>query len=273
RYSNEALKLDPGNAIYHYNRGLQNLELGKWEQGWKDYEAGFKTSDRRGRQYGELPIWDGTDGQTVIVWGEQGIGDEIMFASCLPDILRRSKRIIFDCHPRLVALFQRSFPEAEIHGTRKQHTGVKWINDCGADAHICVSSLPLHFRNRTEDFPGTRYLQASPGGPMQAWQERLRPRIGISWMGGTHKTRADLRSIPLDQWLPILKSIDADFYSLQYGDRASRQACAFREDTGIDLRHYPGWVECRDYDRTASFVASMDLVITVNTTMHHLAGT
>src|SRR6185312_5302904 len=141
-------------------------------------------------------------------------------------------------------LFQRSFPEAEIHGTRKQHTGVKWINDCGADAHICVSSLPLHFRNKTEDFPGTPYLlTVEPRAPILSKADRIYrdcpPKVGISWMGGTHKTRADLRSIPLDQWLPILKSIDADFYSLQYGDRTSRQAYAFREDTGIDLRHYP----------------------------------
>lgn len=269
-YYDQAIKSDPKNLTAIYNRGLAYLELGRWEEGWHGYETGFKSGDRRNRTYRDIPVWDGASGQSVIVWGEQGVGDEILFASCLPDMLRRSKRVIFDCHPRLVALFKRSFPDIEIYGTRKTLSGVDWVDKCGADASVCISSLPAHFRKRDADFPGTPYLKADlrPVG----LRGDARQRIGISWSGGTKKTRQDLRSIPLEQWAPILKAVNADFYSLQYTDNAPRELCDLEEKRGIHVKHLPSWVACRDYDRTASFVSTLDLVITVNTTVHHLAG-
>lgn len=276
RYLDQGLALAPNDGTLRYNRGLAHLELGNWQQGWADYEQGFRSGDRRGRRYGDLPGWDGSSGKRVIVWGEQGIGDEIMFASCLPDLIEVSEGVTFDCHPRLVALFERSFPGVSIYGTRKQQSGVDWLLHTEADAHVCVSSLPMFFRNRDEDFPGTAYLKADRQSLLVPSSDQhsptRKPRIGLSWAGGTHKTRMDLRSIPLKQWEPILRSVDADFYSLQYTDTAAREVCEFEEMTGVKVKHYPGWVECRDYDRTASFVASMDLVVTVNTTIHHLAG-
>lgn len=274
-YYERALKEDPENDGALYNRGLAYLELGRWAEGWRGYEIGFKTGSRRERHYRDIPEWDGTPGKTVIVWGEQGVGDEILFASCLPD-LARTARIIFDCHPRLVALFERSFPGIEIHGTRKTLSGVDWLDASGAEASVCISSLPKFFRKSAADFDGAAYLKANEwtawaGEPGDAPLHKG-PRIGISWAGGTKKTRSDLRSIPLEQWAPILKATDADFYSLQYTDNAPRELAALEEQTGIHVKHYPGWVQTKDYDKTASFVASLDLVITVNTTVHHLAG-
>lgn len=269
-YYERALKEDPENDGALYNRGLAYLELGRWAEGWCGYEIGFATGSRRNRTYRNLPEWDGSPGKRVIVWGEQGVGDEILFASCLPDLIRISKRVVFDCHPRLVALFGRSFPGIDVHGTRKTLSGVDWLDDAKADASICISSLPKFFRKRVDDFDGGAYLIADYDYAREI--RKGRKRIGISWAGGTKKTRSDLRSIPLEQWAPILKATDADFYSVQYTDSAPRELAALEEQTGIHVKHFPGFVQCRDYDKTASFVASLDLVITVNTTCHHLAG-
>jgi hypothetical protein len=98
-------------------------------------------------------------------------------------------------------------------------------------------------------------------------------RIGLSWTGGTKRTRIDLRSLPIDALEPILQARpDAQWFSLQYTPNAARDVCELEERTGIRISHFPGMVECYDYDRTASFAATLDLIITVCTTVHHLGG-
>jgi hypothetical protein len=131
-----------------------------------------------------------------------------------------------------------------------------------------VADLPGLFRNEGADWGGDAYLKAMP-----VLKTGSGPRIGISWTGGTKRTRIDLRSLPLRTLEPILQAReDAQWFSLQYTENAAREVCDFEEHTGVRLSHFPGWVETFDYDSTASFVASLDLVITVCTTVHHLAG-
>lgn len=274
-YFNKGLELLPNSDELRYNRGLVQLEMGNWREGWRDLNHGFATGVRTRKTYGNLPEWDGTPGQTVIVWGEQGLGDEILFASCIPDMIKACGRVIFDCHPRLVDLYQRSFPEIQVYGTRKLFQfNREWIDEEKADAHICISNLPMHFRNELGDFPGTPYLKADP----YLWPGRdsrfhvVKPRIGISWIGGIDRTRRDLRSMPLETWAPLLKAIDADFYSLQYTDGAPAEICHVEEQHGVRIHHLPGRVNPKNYDLTAGFVAALDLVITVTTTVCDLAG-
>ncbi len=275
-YLDKSLELEPdGEASYHtkWNRALALLELGRWQEGFQGYEYRFPTGAMRSRTYGNLKAWDGTPGKKVIVWGEQGVGDEIMFGTVLPDAIKNCEAVIFDCHPRLTKLFARSFPGVAIHGTRKLQTTIDWFKPGMADCHVSLSSLPVLYRRTAEEFPGTPYLKAdeAEAAKLKA-QGNGKLRVGISWAGGAHKTRADLRTVQLKNWLPILKAIDADFYSLQYTDKAAREVCEIEEEHGIRIKHFPGWVECKDYDKTASFVKSMDLVITVCTSVLHLAG-
>jgi tetratricopeptide (TPR) repeat protein len=275
----EALALSPGNPSAQFNKGLLLLELGRWREAWALCEAGFATGDRVFRSYGGLPKWDGTKGQKVIVFGDQGVGDEIMYASMLPDLIKDCRAVIFDCHPRLVKTWEHSFPGIEIRGTRKT-INLDWHKGCGAEAAISLSSLGQFYRNEDKDFPGTPYIlptwlrEQVEGYKRAAMEMKSRcPRIGISWAGGVPKTRSDLRSIALDHFKPLLEALpDAKFFSLQYGDKAARECAAFEEATGIHIRHYPGSVECEDYDRTISLIASMDLVITVCNTVVHAAG-
>ena len=266
---NRALAEDPKcyNAIA--NRGMANLELGNWREGWDGWRATLETGDRAQRIYPGIPVWDGSPGKKVIVWGDQGVGDEIYYASCLADMIARCEgKVIFDCHPRLPTLFERSFPGIVIHGTRKDLTELPWLSGCDAEASIGLAELP-GFCRKAGEWDGKPYLKAADA--------RLRDgpglRIGLSWTGGSKRTRQELRSLPIEALAPIVKARpDARWFSLQYTDMAAGDVCRMEEQTGIRISHYPGWVECRDYDRTASFVASLDLVITVCTTVHHLAG-
>lgn len=258
-----ALQLDPTNKSVMFNMGFPYLEMGNFKDGWRCYDLGLKSGDRKTRNYG-VPEWHGEKNKTVIVWGEQGIGDEIMFSSCIPDLKRISKRVIFDCHPRLVKTFERSFG-IECHGTRKTQY-LDWLKDAKADYSVCVSTLAKHFRKSVKDFPGTPYIKSES---TRHAGEKL--RVGVSWAGGSKQTRQDLRSLKLDDLLPILKE-DCEFYSLQYTPEAARQVCAFEEKHGIHIRHYPDLVECKDYDKTVNFVGTLDLVISVCTAVIHAAG-
>lgn len=268
-YYDQSLALRPDLLTCVFNRAFALLELGRWEEGWKCFNSGMKSGDRKNRRYrgGDIPEWDGTPDQTVIVWGEQGIGDEILFASMLPDMIGTCKRVIFDCHPRMEDLFKRSFPEITVYGTRKTMSEIPWLDEVEPDASICISSLGEFFRNRDEDFPGKPFLKADPMVIPNG-----KPRIGISWKGGSKSTHQNLRSFPLEDMLPLFDAVDADWYSLQYTPDAADDVCRLQEDHGIVVHHHPGKAQCKNYDTTASFVSGLDLVITVCTAAHHLSN-
>lgn len=269
-YCQKALKEDPGCAGALVNLGFASLELGEWEAGWRSLKAMNAAGDRGRRIYGKnLPEWDGSPGKTVIVHGDQGVGDEIYFANCLPDTIRDCRKVILDCHPRLVDTFTRSFPQIEVHGTRKNVMGgMEWVDDCGAEASIPISDLSLFYRKQTSDWDGKAYIDGSG-----TREKRHGLRIGISWTGGTKRTRSDLRSLPLEAMEPIVSALpDAHWFSLQYTDSAAREVCEFEEKTGLRVSHFPNQVECFNYDTTMQFINTLDLVITVCTTVHHAAG-
>jgi tetratricopeptide (TPR) repeat protein len=265
-----ALAIEPRNDLVRFNTSLPLLEMGEWEKGWKAYELGYDAGARNVRQYMNLPKWQGEHGKTLIVWGEQGLGDEIMFASILPDLQKISKRIIFDCHPRLVDTFKRSFPDVEIHGTRKNYH-LEWVAKSDADAHCSVTTAAMYLRNKDSDFPGTPYLKADPEVVKEHRARSKKMRVGLTWAGGTKTTRADARSFPVSTLLPILKN-DCEFFSLQYTKDAAREVCELEEKSGIHLKHWPSIAENPNYDETINFIASLDLVITVCTTVHHASA-
>lgn len=267
----EAIRIDPSNAKARVQRGMGCLELGRWAEGWDGWRHTHISGDRPLRNYPGIPEWDGAPDKTVIVWGDQGLGDELFFAACLKDMERFSKRVILDCHPRLDKLLQRSFPNLEVHGTRKDLTALSWLEGCDADASVALADLPYFFRKNGE-WDGAPYLIADTGA-----RPKVR-RIGLSWAGGSKQTKADYRSVPLLALRPVIEAVpEAEWYSLQYTENgplanAAKEVCEFEEKTGIRIAHYPGQVECYDYDRTASFAASLDLIVTVCTTVHHLGG-
>lgn len=278
-----ALNEDPHQWAAHTNAGMAYLEMGRWREGWIGFSYTYLNGDRYRPSYKDLPTWDGGEGQRVIVFGDQGVGDEIYFASCFKDMIARCERVYLDCHPRLTALFKRSFPLVEVYGTRKHISEKEWVAGCDADSVIGLADLMRFFRNDGE-WDGLPYLNA-PALPDYSAQFRDEPierplRVGISWAGGMSKTHEDLRSIPIDLFAPLIRARpDAQWFSLQYSPpdspnkgKAAREVCEFEERTGLHVAHYPGWVECFDYDRTASFINSLDLVITVCTTVHHCAG-
>jgi tetratricopeptide (TPR) repeat protein len=269
----EALTFNNNCTNARWNRSLAYLELGDYERGFAEYDIGDRTERCKNRNYTkeETPFWDGTPGKTVVIYGEQGIGDEIMFASILPDVMKDC-HVILDAHPRLADLFRYNFPNIAVYGTRKSKF-LPWANFHKADAKIAIGSLGKFYRKKKEDFPGTPYLKAN-SLLVEKYQAKLnamgdKPKIGISWMGGSKDTGKSNRFIPLDFWKDIL-SLDADFISLQYTKDIDDDVKQFEESNNLCINHWRDVID--DYDETAGLVANLDLIISVPQSVVHLAG-
>jgi len=268
----KAIEIDPSLPIAHWNLALILLSQGQWERGWKEHEWGLKTqkqfSMRVDRQIGGLPVWKGPleePGKKVAIYGEQGLGDEIMFASMLPDVLKTNPEIIIESHERLTTLFKKSFPGIAVYGTREQIEPA-WPANETADCRISIGSLGQFYRNSRDDFPGTPYLKADA---LPKRSDKL--RVGISWTGGGAKAgRVIKRSIPLSWWKSILNTTGVEFVSLQYTD--CEEELELLSTLGYDIKVMDEYVKAHDYYETAKLVKSCDLVISVATSVYHLAG-
>jgi hypothetical protein len=249
---------------------------GDYATGWPEYETRLFNPASSSRP-DPFARWNGGNpsGRRVLVYGEQGLGDEIMFASCLPDLMAAGAQCVVECHPALERLFARSFPAATVYGARPDRRVPEAIRSSGIDCAVPMGSLPLYYRRSVGDFPSRRgYLRADPDRVLH-WRERLRAlgggfTVGVSWRGGTYVSRTGQRSIPLEAWLPILRRPGLRFVSLQYTQDALQAVQTLRESHGIEISHWSEAID--DYDETAALVAALDLTLTVCTAIAHLAG-
>lgn len=272
-WAKKAVKGEPDNEETKQNLAQCLLGLGRYKEGFQLYDSRLLLPDRKERYYTKDhsdKYWDGTKGKTIVVHGEQGLGDEIMFASMLPDVMRDCD-VIYDCNSRLLNIMRDSFPDIPIYGTKQQNGDVEWYGNHEVDAKISIGSLAKFYRSSLTDFPQTPYLKADPK-IVARYCERLatsRPKIGISWYGGAKRTSQSYRFNPLHNWIDILK-MDADFYSLQYNKEAGEKIAKFNAEHGTNIIHWQDTVD--DYDETAGLLMNLDLVISAQQSVVHLAG-
>lgn len=271
-----ALKLAPGSVSARYNIALLNLMRWRFREGWQDFEQRLGINRFKAWRSCE-PRWNGTtlQGRTIVVMREQGLGDEIMYASCYPDLLRQPGQCHIECEPRLERLFARSFPGATFHPLKDMETRERTDPGVPVDVYSYAGSLPRHFRNGLQDFPDHRgYLTADPVR-VGYWRQRLEAlgpglKVGLSWRGGVAVTRRSRRSLDLTQLLPVLSVPGVVWINLQYGDRSSEIA-EFASAHKITITDWPEAID-GDYDETAALVSALDLVVSVCTSVVHLTG-
>jgi Flp pilus assembly protein TadD len=267
-----ALELKPDFAEARFSEGLAQLSQGDFANGWNNYEARWQTKrhQRWARSYSQ-PLWTGERLQEgrLLIWSEQGVGDEIMFAGLLPEVIRTGNRCVLDCDARLKPLFARSFPDVEVISDKD----AVHRPELGITAHIPGGSLPGQFRkNHAAFLAGTpSYLKADP-----VQRERFRAqygngkrRIGLAWCTLNPET-GRMRSIELSLLKPLFELPDTRWVSLQYGDHKAlaNQAAAVRAPLLID----PSVNQLLDIDVFAAQIAAMDLVVTIDNSTAHLAG-
>ncbi len=271
----QAIALQPDFPIARFYRALAWLLTGDYARGWPEYETRLISEDRP-RRPETYARWNGESlaNRRILVWGEQGLGDEIMFASCLPQVVDAARECIIECSAKLEGLFRRSFPGARVYAAAPDYSIPDAIKAASIDYETPIGSLPLYLRRSEQDFPRhDGYLKADPER-VAMWRQRLSSlgsglKVGVSWQGGTHLTRSPLRSIPLSYWLPIFGNGDTCFVSLQYGEAAP----AIEELASRHGKRVAHWQEAiDDYDETAALVSALDLVISVQTAVVHLTG-
>jgi tetratricopeptide (TPR) repeat protein len=242
--------------------------------GWAHYESRFHKTRLRARDFG-VRQWQGEPlaDRRVLIYAEQGIGDEIMFASCIPDVFARGGQCVIECNTRLASLFARSFPTAYVHGGEKGDDP-RWLSGIPrCDYQVSIGSLPRHFRNDRTSFEGrSSYLVADPVRTRH-WREAIGGgdefKVGFAWRGGTLRSRQAQRSIALDEWASLFDTPNCSFVALQHGDhRAELRSVTAANAVSIHDR----CDICADIDELASLVQALDLVITVDNTLAHLAG-
>lgn len=277
-YLETALTVDPDFAAAKHHKSYSQLMLQQWAEGWDGHaEILGKVKTRTERFYegdaGLLPRWDGTPKKRVLVYGEQGIGDEICFASCVPDLIRASESVVFDCDHRLEGLFKRSFG-AVVHGTRFKTPD--WLGQYPLDARVAIGDLPKFFRRTDSAFTGEPYLKADPERVLQ-WKALFdtfpKPVIGVAWNGGLPNTGSERRSLSATDMLPILKATSGTWISLEYKHRA--EDIEFFLSAGVNIRTFDRYTkkhEQQDYDDVAAIVEACDMVVSVTTAVVHLSG-
>jgi hypothetical protein len=222
-----------------------------------------------------MPEWDGGSlaGKSLLIHAEQGLGDELMFASCYQELCDEARRIVATCDPRMKTMFQRSFPRIEwVAVTRGQEYRWQPLPAQRCDLHIAAGSIMQHRRAAHQDFPQQQSFLTAEPGLLAAWQARFaelpeRARIGIAWQAGETPKDRQRRCLALAQLAPLFQVPGVEWINLQHGDIAGELAAA-----GTRIHDWPEFDLRDDLENLAGRIAACDLVISVGNAAVHLAG-
>jgi tetratricopeptide (TPR) repeat protein len=270
---NKALDIQPDNADIHNNLSHALLSARDFNHGFIKSEWRWKTKKLNGMfLQSSKPLWNGEKNQRVLVWGEQGIGDELMFSSIIPEIYATSLKILVKCDKRLIRLFERSFPVDVIYFSKEQP-----VPEDEYDFHIPMGSLPLTFRKSLDSFKKSasgflKYdMRKTESIKAQLMQEYGKMIIGISWKTVSTIRSSSSRNIDLAKLVRTLDNSNTQLLCLQYGD-VSDEIEAIKRDFGIEVVQFNGVDNKNDIDGLAALMAACDTVITIDNSTAHLSG-
>lgn len=268
-YLMRALQIDPGLAVARWNRSFVHFLMGNWSKGWKDFEARFDvphwSTIYPHRIEGRL--WDGrpAPGQVLLVHDEQGLGDTFQFVRLLPWVRQRCSRLIFETRRELVPLLE-SFPGIDDLIIRSD----KGPPTVSFDQYVPLMSLGRIMNIDPDDMTSmTPYLKA-PQDKIIQWRSRMSSKainVGLVWSGRPEHGNDANRSCGLELFEPLFDLPEFNFIGLQKGPAAAQA----RQMTAID--NFANWGDDLDsFADTAGIIHHLDLVITVDTSVAHLAG-
>ncbi|MEM6638959.1 MAG: polysaccharide pyruvyl transferase family protein [Pseudomonadota bacterium] len=268
-----ALTERPLDYRMRHKRASVDLWQGRFEDGWRAYEQRFCSADFCENSplfNAPWPEWNGAplpDG-TLLVTREQGLGDDILFASCMAELVQHAGHVIIATDPRLISLYQRAMPGVTVVSCHDD------LSKFDIDRRISAGSLPSLLRRTADTFTPRIFLwpDADRRSHWKDWLERRGPglKIGLSWRGGLAARAQSMRSIPLRSWLPVFQVPGVECFNIQYGEHDAEIERA--QEDGLILNAVPG-LDCRDdIDELAAFISALDLVITIDNATAHVAG-
>ena len=277
RFYDRTVALSPDHVIGRQNRGWARLALGDFDRGFADYAWRWRMPAFSALTDGLAGIpWDGEpfDG-TLLLVAEQGFGDTLQFCRLAPPAAKRARRVVLEVQPELQSLVARSLPGIEVCGRHPDFPAP--ASRPAHDSHAALLDLPRLLGLSVASIPGaTPYLVPDPA-KVAEWRTRLdalapdQRRIGLAWAGNPRpedRTAAETdrrRSLPLSAFAPLAGLSDVRFISLQVGPAAA-------EVVSSPIPLHDVSPQLVDFDTTAALVANLDLVLTVDTAVAHLAG-
>jgi len=262
----KAIDIFPDFADAHWGVALLHLRLGNFEDGWKGYEWRWKLKDIMvGRNFPQ-PLWDGSDirDKTILLHAEQGLGDTIQFIRYAPLVSMKGARVIIECQKELVSLLK------SVQGV--EHVLARDESLPEFDIHCALLSLPYLLKTTLKSIPNEVPYFRVDATLVEKWRSKLSAegsplKIGLAWSGDLRVKYGHERSCPLENFSPFGKFENLIFYSLQKGG-PSRQVFSPPESMSI-IDHA---IEINDFSETAALIENLDLVISVDTAVAHLAG-
>jgi tetratricopeptide (TPR) repeat protein len=274
---NDCLAQNAPDSLMHsdlkYRMSFEYLKLGRLDKAWDHYDHGFVLTDTQSRtpkrKFG-VPQWRGEPiaGKKLMVWREQGLGDELMFMPTIRELISRDIDVIIECDPRLVTTLQRSFPECLVRTQAffSPPNGMPVIQDY--DFHIPLGSLLGLYRRDIESFDKAQpYLVADPT-KIAAFEKRIgstKQKIGICWRSGTLNAQRNQHYAPLSSFGSIFELHEAyEFVNLQYGD-CEQELLAAQDLFGVHIHRWDDVDLMNDLDSVAALIDSLDHVVSAGT--------
>jgi tetratricopeptide (TPR) repeat protein len=266
-----ALELEPDYPEAQLNLGLAYLAAGDFERGWAGFEWRFRQTDPDNRVFRRefpWPVWNGEDlaGKSILVWGEQGISDELMFASLFDEIIRAAGKCVIECAPKLVPLLARSFPAADVVPRNEPpHPATR----ARFDYQTAAGSAARWLRPARESFPRRAGYLVADEKRVEYWRRRLEElgsglKVGFSWRSRDLKGVRALFSTRIEHWRVLFQVQGVHWICLQY-DECDAELEFARREFGVKI-HRPGEVDYfDDLDEVSALMKSLDLVISAPT--------
>lgn len=273
-----AARLAPADPLPPWNAAMLELYLGQLAAGWDSYE--LRWLQHPDTKHPSFPQWQGGHlaGQSILVYPEQGVGDELLFASCLPDLIGRATHVGILCDRRLAPLYARSFPDATVYGGREPGSE-NWSAQV-ADVHDCcvaIGSLPRYLRRSTDEFPDrAAYLVADPER-VEYWRSYLRQLaggrnlVGLCWRSGLRSGVRHRYYMAIEDCAPLFALPDIVWVNLQY-DECQMELQVARERFGATVLECSGLDLRNDLDEQAAMIRALDAVVSAPTVVAELAG-
>jgi len=264
----KSVELAPDNVKAHINRAIERLLLEDFERGWPEYEWRLRKEDYVFNHFHQ-PRWDGSalNGRTILVNTERGFGDSIHFARYLPKLKESGGYVIFECQQTLSRLMRgcSGIDEIVVKHTKSSMPNVVF------DVYVPLMSLPGIFSTTLDNIPAEAPYISVDSELTESWRKRLYRnddfKVGIVWKGNFNNISGRRRSCSLADFAPLAGIPGLVFYSLQKGQEAME---ANNPPTGMNIINLDSGL--KDFADTAAVIANMDLVISIDTAVVHLAG-
>ena len=282
-----AIRCEPRNAQARLNRAILHLLNSDLKDGWRDYAARTEVPGKVPTMGGEqrLVPWTGSSLKRtrLLVRAEQGVGDQILFASLIPDLADRAKAdggsVVLECEPRLVPLLARSFPDVTVKPSAIRTVGgmpvtdYGWLKSAGgANAATLMGTLPRYLRGKLEDFPNPHAFLVPEATDVARWKMQFGDRaIGLCWRSGKAGGHRAIQYAPLSAWADFMRGAARDFVCVQY-DAAPGEIAELERLSGRKIFVPQGIDQKNELDRAAALMAALDTVITAPTAVSWLSA-